>query len=132
MSTATLIVRHHEVDWDGFAEAVQERRKSLSSKERSGCVYLNPEVTLIARHPSPAFAETMRRFQGRWCRRMRKTFGKWTMSRASNWSDPSDPNCGKTKRYFHRMHAFSGVLIVAGRVIPPNRWGDVLSDVVSR
>ena len=73
-----LVIERFHPDFHSLGEDVDRRVAVERQMHPTGCVFLNPLVTIRAKSPGPAFFRAVKKYQAQWCRRRRYTRMLWT------------------------------------------------------
>lgn len=117
-----ISIQRHSVDWESLADDVGVRVTRSLRDNPTGCLYLNPAVTVSSPDPSREFFRVVRKEQSRWCRRSSSAFSKEACRSSRSWSSGGVWFGNKFARYLDRALCFTGILFIGGRLIQPHNW----------
>lgn len=152
-----VTVEQHEPDWNGWEElasGVLERfgitqslprdPKALASfladfwdrhVPRLGNVYANPAFTVRSSIPTPDFFRRARTLRLRWLMQAKSVLGRGLKRELKMWQLelPDIPRrFAKAVRQLVRELAFTGVMIVDGKLLAPGEWSTPDQDLIGR
>jgi len=115
-------VTHYRPDFHTLSQDVGGRAVGELSRVRSGCIYLNPIVTIRCSCPHEAFFEKVWRFQAQWCRRAKTAFSERGRRNVAEWVGGGEVLTTKYGKFLDRSLCFTGILFIDGKVVAPHDW----------
>ena len=117
------IHQDYNIDPENLAKPVQERAIEFVGQYPTSVIYLNPICTIVADEPSKAFFETVKKWQGKWCKQVSSTIGRSSRRRTRDYISDRG-RMSKRVRFFERAFSFTGILFVDQKIVQPHRWSE--------
>jgi hypothetical protein len=115
-------VRRFKPDWDDLIGDQREWLELLLQEGDRGAHYTNPQVVVSATEPTDAFWRLAYNEQGAWCAVVGRMGLRRAFRRVTSAYDAAQPGASRKARFAFRRLAYTGVVMVGGRILDPKRW----------